>query len=59
MEKTKRVFTINVKRVEWGTMEIVAETKEEAMDKANECYEAGQVRWGEEEAEFEHCEDEV
>ena len=44
--------TVFVRRIEWGMLDIEAETFEEAKRKAYDAYIDGETSWGDEEAVF-------
>lgn len=53
MEKIKRVYSVNIKRTEWGTIpDIEAKSKGEALAKAEEEYSNGNVIWNKEDCEY-------
>ena len=52
MEETKKVYSVNIKRTEWGRIEVEAKSKGEALAKAEEEYHNGNVEWGKENAEY-------
>jgi len=50
-------YQVNIKRIEYGFVEVEAEDKQEATDKASTLVTDGMATWGKEETEIEDVEE--
>lgn len=45
MGETKKVYSVNIKKTEYGSIDVEAENRGEALDMALAEYKAGHIKW--------------